>query len=78
MLIKRAENGLRYIAIVILVLLLLINADQIISKVVFKEDLPKIFGYSQVMVVSGSMEPTLLVGDLLFLHKQDSYNRLKH
>lgn len=73
MLIKGIQKGFYFFLIVLLALLILINAYQIIAKVAFKEDLPKIFGYTQVMVVSGSMEPTLLVGDLLIVHEQDSY-----
>jgi signal peptidase len=73
MLIKGIRKGFYIFLIALLALLILINAYQIIAKVGFQEDLPKIFGYAQVMVVSGSMEPTLLVGDLLIIHEQDSY-----
>lgn len=34
---------------------------------------PTVFGYSTAVVMSGSMEPALSVGDLIFNHAQDGY-----
>lgn len=35
--------------------------------------IPTVFGWGNAVVVSGSMEPELPVGSLLWIHKQDSY-----
>ncbi|HHT15492.1 MAG: signal peptidase I [Christensenellales bacterium] len=35
--------------------------------------LPRVFGRSHLIVVSGSMEPALKVGDLIVIRKQDYY-----
>jgi signal peptidase len=39
----------------------------------FKQDLPKIFGFGQVIVISGSMEPAISAGDLLIIKEQSQY-----
>lgn len=38
-----------------------------------EQKLPTVFGFSQAVVLSGSMEPTFSVGDLLIIHKEDAY-----
>ena len=38
------------------------------------EPLPTVFGWSNAVVMSGSMEPELPVGALVIIHKQNSYS----
>ncbi len=44
-----------------------------IMQVVFKKDLPKVFGFAQAVVVSGSMQPAIEVGDFLILWEKKEY-----
>ena len=39
-----------------------------------KEKLPSVLGYSHLVVISGSMQPAVDVGDLLVIHREDSYD----
>ena len=36
-------------------------------------DVPRVFGYSLINIVSGSMEPALSVGDLIIVTEQEDY-----
>lgn len=55
----------------ILIALLLFNVYNFISIKVLKKDLTNVFGYSLLEVVSGSMEPTIHVGDLILINTND-------
>lgn len=57
----------------LLVALVVSNFYVMIMQVVFKKDLPKVFGFTQAVVVSGSMQPAIEVGDLLILREQKEY-----
>lgn len=70
---KKVFKILHWIITVFLILILVFNLYMMIAKIVFKNDLPKVFGFAQVIVISGSMEPAVKVGDLLILHEKDSY-----
>lgn len=43
------------------------------SKIIFKNKVPNLFGYSILRVVTGSMDPTIGVGDFVVIKKCDSY-----
>lgn len=64
---------LRKIIILGLGLILLANSYLLMARFVFHENLPRIFGYSQAIVVSGSMEPLFSAGDLLLFREQETY-----
>lgn len=51
-----------------------INVYQFNAKFVLNEPLAKMNGYAVVNIVSGSMEPTFTVNDLLIIKEQDNYN----
>ena len=61
------------IAVSLIGLLLFLQLWQIGARLIFKQELPSVLGWSQVIVLSGSMEPEFAAGDLLLIHKQDSY-----
>lgn len=44
-----------------------------VARFVFGIDFPEIFGFTWVIVMSGSMQPTLDVDDMLIIHEQGSY-----
>ena len=64
---------IRAILIGVLAAAVLVNCWLIASRVLLHEDLPKLFGYSEAIVLSGSMEPTFSTGDLLIFKEQQSY-----
>jgi len=70
---QKAKKAVQIIISVLLCLLLLVNLFYIVERIAFNNEVPKVFGYSQVVVISGSMEPTLQIGDLLFIHEQKDY-----
>ncbi len=49
----------------ILVLIFLFNVTMFFEKNILKKDFPSFFGYSLLEVVSGSMEPTIHIGDYI-------------
>lgn len=45
----------------------------IIVKMIFKIDVPMVGGYSALIVLTGSMEPTIKAGEVIIIHEQDEY-----
>lgn len=45
----------------------------IIVKMILKVDVPMIGGYSALIVLSGSMEPTIMTGEVIVIHEQKDY-----
>lgn len=52
--------------------LVIFNIYMCYKKIVLDEDIVKIFGYSGLVIVSGSMEPTLDIDDLIII-KEETY-----
>ncbi|TEB15104.1 Signal peptidase I W [Pelotomaculum sp. FP] len=48
-----------------LVLVLIVNVTFIIRSYIYPDKVPDFFGYKPFIVLSGSMEPTILAGDLI-------------
>lgn len=44
------------------------------SKFLLKNDLTKIFGYGSLIVVTGSMEPTIHIKELIVIKEENDYN----
>ena len=61
------------ILIVFLSVVLLLNLYLFAAQMIFKNQLPKLLGMAQIIVVSGSMEPAIQVGDMLVIREQDRY-----
>ncbi len=57
-----------------LTIMLVLNLYTIVARVFFKNNLPKVFGFTQVVVISGSMRPTYEIGDMLILREQKNYH----
>ncbi|MDX9871493.1 MAG: signal peptidase I [Clostridia bacterium] len=49
------------------------NGYVLASRLIFQNDLPKAGGFSQLIVISGSMQPALQVGDLIIIKEQNRY-----
>ena len=45
----------------------------IIVKMIFKIDVPMVGGYSALIVLTGSMEPTIKAGEVIIIQEQDEY-----
>lgn len=46
----------------------------IIVKMILKIDVPMVGGYSALIVLSGSMEPTIMTGEVIVIHEENEYN----
>lgn len=57
-----------------LCLVILLNLWQLTSMKLTGQELPTIFGWSDAVVLSGSMEPTFSIGDLLVIHEEKHIN----
>lgn len=55
-------------------MLAILNAVMFFQFKVLDYPVPKVFGYSFINILSGSMEPTISAGDLVICKEQDSYN----
>lgn len=63
----------RYLILGILAVIIGMNVFMLNATRLAGDAVPMPFGYGASVVLSGSMEPTLSVGDLLIVRKQDAY-----
>lgn len=70
---KLLTKCLKFLLLGFLCLILLINFWQLFSRIILKDKVSAIFGYAQVTVMSGSMEPVFSAGDVLIIHNEDEY-----
>lgn len=59
--------------LIIVICMSILNTWMFINHVVLKKEVPQLFGYAQLVVLSGSMDPTLKVGDLIVVHEEQAY-----
>lgn len=71
---KLLGNLLYKIISAVLVLVVCLDILQLCSVIILHRDRPEIFGWSQAVVLSGSMEPAFSKGDLLLIHREDEYS----
>ncbi len=64
---------LRGVITALLLFVIGINLWMLVQQTVFKKDPPEIFGYSQLVVTSGSMEPAFSAGDLIVIQQKEAY-----
>ena len=64
---KRITKVFKYIFYPIIILILLCNLWLIIQKLENPNKIPSLFGYKTFSILSGSMEPTLHIGDLIII-----------
>lgn len=57
---------------VIIAIIFIFSLILFISKLTSKEKLPMSFGYAFLSIETGSMEPTIMVDDVVIIHKVDS------
>ncbi len=71
--IKTIFRVISYILTAVLLVLLLSNVYLIAARSVFKDPAPMVFGYASAVVISGSMEPTIHIDDMVIFKSQDKY-----
>lgn len=64
---------MRVAVICLLCIILAVNLYLITAQLTDKNNLPKIFGFAAVIVISGSMEPAIEAGDLIIIKEQGEY-----
>lgn len=70
---KKAKIIFNTILTFLLIVFIAIIFLFLISKYIFKDEVPNVFGYSISRVVSGSMHPTIEIGDMIIIKKIDNY-----
>lgn len=73
---KKIAKTLKILFVALLSIILLVNIYIMIQTKVSKDKVPSIFGYKPFIVLSGSMETKISVGDLVFV-KQIAVDELK-
>lgn len=69
----RALTVLRGVLIGVLCLILAVNLWLVAARLLLGQDLPKLAGCSQAVVLSGSMEPAFSAGDMLIFNECPAY-----
>ena len=72
--IKLSFKRFQFIFTGILAAALLLNIIGIAKRVLFKVQIPLVLGYGKAVVISGSMEPAILPGDFIVIHRQENYD----
>lgn len=70
---KRIGVILRGMLFFLLAAVIAMNMVLLVKRLIYKEELPSVFGCSVVTVLSGSMEPEFSPGDMLVIRRQDAY-----
>lgn len=68
------KNIVRRVVLIVLGIVLGVSVYNMNASAVGKNDMPMPFGVGCAVVQSGSMEPALSIGDLLFVTQEDSYS----
>ncbi len=65
---------LEVLSSVFAVIVIIASLFTLVFRVIFKVEVVKVFGYSGLIVLTGSMEKTYFPGDLIFIKEQKAYN----
>ena len=74
LMIEKTKNILKYIIIALSTMIIIINITLIIKSEINDNEIPDFFGYTPFIIVSGSMEPNILVNDMIITKKIKSDN----
>ena len=66
--------GLRILLISIIIIILFIILHNFVGRVVFKNDIPTLFGYGFNSLESSTIDGEYKMGDLVLVKKQEDYN----
>jgi len=70
---ERAKSILSAIFYVFAGIVLLCNLGTFVARTVFNIPYPTVFGFTNAVVLSGSMEPAISVNDMVVIQAKDSY-----
>lgn len=70
---KFLRRTARYLGIAVLAAIVGLNIWQMAARALLGQELPGLFGYSSLVVMSGSMEPAISAGDLLIIRREATY-----
>lgn len=70
---KIAIKILQVLLTVVLCCALVLNLWMLAQQLILKREVPEVFGYSQYIVTSGSMEPDFSPGDMILVKSEASY-----
>ncbi len=62
-----------FIVFALLIILLFIFTALAADRVIAKSNIPSVFGFSPLTVLTGSMEPEIYPGDMVVIHRQSDY-----
>lgn len=62
---KKVFNGIGLAICVLLSLIIIVNVTMIVKSYLYPDKVPDFMGYKPFIVLSGSMEPTILTGDIV-------------
>ena len=68
---KKALKVIEYTIYSILGMILILNVVILAKSLLHPNDIPGVFGYKPFVVLSGSMEPNIRIGDLIIIKKTD-------
>lgn len=74
---QKVTLGIGIILCVIFIPLLLINVTLIVKSYTSPDQVPDFLGYKPFIVLSGSMEPTIMTGDMVLVKETDTQNLQK-
>lgn len=64
---------LEVVSSIFAVMVILASLFTLVFRIIFKVEVVKIFGYSGLIILTGSMEPVYHPGDVIFIHEQKDY-----
>lgn len=69
-----AKKILKILFWIILIIIVIYSTTIIFQKIVWKDKIPNFMGYKNFIVLTGSMKPTLNVGDIVFVKETTNIN----
>ena len=65
--------AVRALLLAVIALLLIYNIYTLIARYAYGKNIPTIFGFGCAVVETGSMEPSISAGDLIFIQEKEQY-----
>lgn len=69
---KKSFGFIGIIICILLALIIIVNVTMIVKSYIYPDKVPDFIGYKPLIVLSGSMEPTILTGDLVLVKEADA------
>ena len=70
---KIALKIFKYFLLSVAIAIICVSTYIIVAKKIFKQEMPKVFGFASAIVATGSMSPTIEAGDVVFLKQLTQY-----